>query len=332
MTSSFPRRAFLASAVIALSACNRGEADPGVIEGTGTLELVEADIGPSVASRVTVVRVEEGSMVKAGDTLAILTLPTLGAQLEQQSARTRSASAQLRQLERGTRTEDIRAAKSELDAAESNAVKTANDLERGRVLARDSMISAQEFDVVVAAARNATARREAARATYDRARNGARIEDIEAARAEVAGASAAERVVRATASDLVLIAPFEGVITSRNAEPGEVLAPGQSVVTVGRSSKPWVRVYLGQGAIARVRVGQRAIGKLDDYPDKSFEGRVVAINRSAEFTPRVALTEQERADMLFGVRVEFDDTDGMLKGGLPITVRLQSPLIAGERP
>lgn len=287
------------------------------------MELVEADVSPTVAARVSTMRVEEGQAVRAGDTVAILLIPSLGAQIEQQGAYTRSADAQLRQLVRGSRAEDIRRARSDLDAAESEAIGRTRELARARTLARDSMISQQELDAAVAGARSAAARRDAARATYDRAANGARREEIDVARAALAGASAAERAVRATAGDLVLRAPFDGVVTSRNAEPGEVLAPGQSVATVGRASRPWVRVYLAQDAIARIRVGQRAVGRLDNFPDRRFEGRVAAINTAAEFTPRVALTERERADMLFGVKVEFQDASGMLKGGLPITVRIE---------
>lgn len=313
---------FLLAFLLLAAACARDSGN--ALEGTGTLELVEADISPTSAARIEQLRVEEGQQVRAGDTIAILRVPSLGAQIEQQGALARSAAAQLRQLERGTRVEDIRAARSELDAAESDVVRTSRDHERSLVLARDSMISAQELDAAASAARTAVARRNAARAAHDRAVNGARPEEIEAARAGVASATAAERGMRALSSDLVLVAPFDGVITSRNAEPGEVLAAGQSVATVGRASKPWVRVYLGQGATALVRVGQRATGKLDDFPDREFVGRVVSINTSAEFTPRVALTEQERADMLFGVKVEFDDASGTLKAGLPITVRIDS--------
>jgi HlyD family secretion protein len=184
------------------------------------------------------------------------------------------------------------------------------------------VISQQEFDVAQAAARRAVASRNSASAAWEQARNGARPEEIAAARAEVASAAAAARAVSATASDLVLLAPFPGVITSRNAEPGEVLAPGRSAVTVGRTARPWVRVYLGQAAVAQIKVGQRAEGRLDDFPSRTFPGAVAAISTRAEFTPRVALTEQERADMLFGVKVEFTDTTGMLKAGMPITVRV----------
>ena len=71
-----------------------------------------------------------------------------------------------------------------------------------------------------------------------------------------------------------------------------------------------------------LRVGQIVTARLDAFPDRTFRGRIASLNPRAEFTPRVALTEDEREDLLFGVRVEFDDPSGMLKAGLPLTVEL----------
>lgn len=316
-----PLHVILWATLITTAGCRRDDAD-GAIEGTGTLEVVESDVSPTVAARVLSIRADEGQAVRSGDIVAELTVPSISAQIEQQHARARSASARLRELQRGSRSADIARARAELEAAETDALRTARDLDRARALARDNVISAQDLDRAQSAARAAAARREGARAAYQRVAEGARREDIEAASAEVEGASAGERIVRATAGDLLLRAPFDGVVTSRNAEPGEVLAPGQSVVTIGKVSKPWVRVYLNQAAVARIRIGQVALGYLDAFPGQSFRGRVVSINTAAEFTPRVALTEQERADMLFGVKVEFADGRGMLKPGIPITVRI----------
>jgi HlyD family secretion protein len=137
------------------------------------------------------------------------------------------------------------------------------------------------------------------------------------------------------ARDLVLVAPIAGVVMGRHAEPGEVLAPGTPVVTLGEIARPYVTVYLPEGALARVRVGAAAVGRLDGLPGRAFPGRVTAVSSAAEFTPRVALTEEERADLLFGVRVDFDDRSETLKPGLPVQVRfrdaVEAPVAAGPR-
>ena len=154
-------------------------------------------------------------------------------------------------------------------------------------------------------------------------REGTRPERIQAARAEVADARAALASAQAVAKDLVLTAPVSGIVISRNAEPGERLAPGQSALTIGEASAPYVRVYIPTRALPAVHRGQHAVAVLDGYPDRPIPGQVVAISPRAEFTPRIALTEEERADLLFGVKVALSDTTGLLRPGLPMTVELE---------
>ncbi|MEP6692040.1 MAG: HlyD family efflux transporter periplasmic adaptor subunit, partial [Gemmatimonadaceae bacterium] len=127
---------------------------------------------------------------------------------------------------------------------------------------------------------------------------------------------------QSVASDLVLVSPVAGVVTSRNAEPGEVLGAGQAALIVGDVARPFVRIYVDERAFPLVRVGQSAVATLDAFPQRKFRGRVSAVASKAEFTPRVALTENERADLLFGVKIELTDSASMLKAGLPVTVRV----------
>ena len=310
------------AALAALAACSRNS--PDRMEGTGTLELVEVDVAPTTTARVERVLAEEGARVRVGDTLAILSQPALPSQLAQQGAREQEAAARLRELEHGSLPEDIRRARDDLAAADADAVRTSRDLARAEPLASHDVISKQQLDAARAAAQISVSRRDAARATLERVQRGARSEQIDAARAQVAAMQAASGAVRATARDLVLVSPIAGVITSRNVEAGEVLNAGQSAMTVGDTRRPWVRVFVGQAVLPLLRVGQTVAGVLDDYPGKPYAGRIVAISAQAEFTPRVALTEKERADMLFGVKVEFNDAREELKAGMPITVRLRS--------
>ena len=121
----------------------------------------------------------------------------------------------------------------------------------------------------------------------------------------------------------MLTAPVDGIVISRNAEPGEMLGAGQSVLTIGETAAPFVRVYVPTRQLPAVRQGQRAVARLDGYPDRPIAGQVVAISPEAEFTPRIALTEEERADLVFGVKVALTDTTGLLRPGLPATVELE---------
>ncbi|HUF28662.1 MAG TPA: HlyD family efflux transporter periplasmic adaptor subunit [Gemmatimonadaceae bacterium] len=319
----------LAATAVAI-ACAR-DAD-GVISGTGTLEVVEVDIAPLSPARVVEMRVDEGATVHPGDTLVTLTLATLGPEIDQRRARVTAAEAALRELERGPRQAEIDRAQAELRRAESEAERTAADVRRAESLAASGGISAQQLDDARSTAAQTAAMRDALRETLRLLQEGTRPERIAAARADVATARATLRSAEATASDLVLTSPIAGVVLARHAQPGEVLGAGVSALTIGEVARPWTRIFLSQKDTPRLRVGQRASAYLDDFPTREFAGRIVAISPRAEFTPRVALTEDERADLLFAVKIEFDDPSGMLKPGLPVTVRIApDSLIATRR-
>ncbi|MBX9928270.1 MAG: HlyD family efflux transporter periplasmic adaptor subunit, partial [Gemmatimonadaceae bacterium] len=136
-------------------------------------------------------------------------------------------------------------------------------------------------------------------------------------------AEGAVAALTATASDLVLIAPIDGQVISRAAEVGEVVAPGQAVFTLADPSRPSVRVFVSQDHLPFINPGDSVEARLDALPDAPFRGRVAAISPRAEFTPRVALTEKERADLLFAVKIVFTDSTHRLKAGLPVTVRFR---------
>lgn len=302
-----------------LAACSRG--DRSGIEGTGTLEVIEVDVAPLTPARVVRVWRNEGDTVRAGDTLVSLTQSTIQADVSARRARVASAEAQLRDLQAGARPAEIAAAEAELRAAESDLARTVGDRDRITALLRTGGVSTQEADAIRNAATVAEARRDRARDALRLIQEGSRPQRIVAARAEVENARASLAAAEQAASDLVLVAPVNGVVMLRTAEPGEVIAAGMAAMTIGELAAPYVRIYVNQKHLPGVKLGALAEGVLDGLPDTRFSGTVIAINPKAEFTPRVALTEEERADLLFGVKVGFRDSTGALKPGLPITVR-----------
>lgn len=311
--------------LLALSASILGCGDDAddVIRGVGTLEVVEVDLSPMTPARVLTVGVEEGAPVRVGDTVVTLTRATLAPEIEQRRAAVSVAEAALREAERGPRPAEIERAEAELRRIEPEVERTARDLERAEELLRSGAISVQQVDAARTAARQAAAQRDAAREALRLLREGTRPERIAGVRAELGTARAALSQALATASDLVLTSPVAGIVLSRHAQPGEVLGAGVPALTIGETARPWTRIYLSQRETPRLHVGQAAVARLDAFPDREFAGRIVAISPRAEFTPRVALTEDERADLLFGVRIEFDDPSGMLKPGLPVTVTIR---------
>ena len=294
------------------------------IEAHGTVEVRESDLAALVPARVLALHVDEGDSVNIGDTLVTLSVATAQPDIAQQSARVRAALAAVRDLEAGARPAEIRAQEAELSLAEAELTRAASELARMRRLRADGVISEQALEVAQTAEATARARQARTAASLRLVRQGARSEQIRAARAELDASRAGLAAAEARAADLVLTAPVQGVVLARYAEPGDVLGAGIPAITVGDVAHPRARVYLPATAIPSIQVGQRLTTRIDGMPGRTFTAEVRAISSRAEFTPRVALTPDERADLLFAVELVFDDRTGALKSGLPITVDLPS--------
>ena len=307
---------------VAVAACACTSGSPDSVKATGTLEIIEVDVAPLMTARVDRVLVEDGDSVKAGDTLVILRQPSNSADISQREATVSASRAGLAEAERGSRAPEIARAQAEVRALAAEATKLSNDATRARRLYDAGAISQQQLEAAMTAAREATLRRDAANQTLVLLQQGTRQERIAASRAQVQGAQASLSALEASVDALTLVSPTRGVVLSRNVEPGEIVSAGQSAVTLGESQRPWVRVYVNALALPSVKVGAAVRASVDGIPGRAFPGKIVSINTKAEFTPRVALTENERADMTFGVKIEFDDTTGVLKPGLPVTVTI----------
>ncbi len=310
-----------------LAGCGGSGPDP--VSYPGTVELDESDAAPLIGGRVIEVRVREGDSVRAGDTLAILTQATLPAAVEQRRAQLAAARARLADLERGSRAPELERAEAELAALESDADRSARDLTRAEQLLKDAVIAPQEFDRIKATAEATARRRDAARATLELAREGSRTDQIRTAAAEVASAEAQLKGARADLGELAVTSAVSGVVLGRHADPGEVVAAGTALVTVGDVAQRWARVYLPAAVVARLPLGSPAEVTVAEPPDQRdarpwTPGRLQAVNPRAEFTPRAALTEEERADLLFAARVELVNPSPELRPGLPVNVRFTS--------
>lgn len=320
------RSALLALAVL-VAGCSSGEV-PTVYPGT--IEVNESDAAPLVAGRIIEIRVDEGDRVRAGDTLGILTQGSIPALYQERLARLAAARARLADLERGSRSAELQRAEADVATLAAEAERTASEYERARRLSADGVIAPQELDRAKAAAESAAGRLTAARATLELAREGTRSDQINAARAEVQSAEAQVRSARADMEELAVLAAVDGVVLGRHADPGEVVAAGTPLLSIGEVDRPWVRVYLPARLLARLPAGAEALvvpaqgpspGGTDSTSGVEVRGRLEAVNPKAEFTPRAALTEEERADLLFGARIRLEHPPAGFRPGLPVTVR-----------
>ncbi len=329
------RMAMVACALLA--GCG-GDGGDGTV-AHGTVEVREIDVAPLAAGRVVRVLVDEGASVTAGDTLVILTAPTLAADESAAAARLASAEAVLRDLQAGARTQEIAAARSTFEAARTDAARLEKDRQRLVALRDAGAIAPREYDAAAAAATIAAERVRSASEQVSLLEAGTRPQQVAAARAEVASARAALAAREATSAEFVLTAPMAGTVISRLAEPGDLLGSGMPALVVGVTAAPWVRVYVPARTLPTIAVGQRAaiyppgpegaaaaakapVADVASLDAGGEWGRIVAINPQAEYVTRIALTEEERADLLFGVKIAIEDSAGRFKPGMPVTVRL----------
>src|ERR1019366_1925814 len=209
---------------------NRG--DGGAVAASGTVEATEAALGVQVPGRLETVRVHEGDLVKERDTLGALDLHELSARRAQVVAQLAAARALLDEMERGARPEELAQAREADSTAAVRLADARKDFERDQPLARTGTISAQAFDKSRLALEVARSQKDQAAQQLLLVREGPRAERVTGQRAVVAQADAMLRQADATLANAVVIAPFDGVVSVRNREPGETVAAGSPVVTL----------------------------------------------------------------------------------------------------
>ena len=152
---------------------------------------------------------------------------------------------------------------------------------------------------------------------------GPRQEEIAAQRAVVAQAEAAVNQADATLDNAVVRAPFDGVVTIRNREPGETVAAGAPVVTIANMGDRWVRIYVSEVRLGDLHLGDSASIRTDARGDRRYRGAVSFIATEAEFTPRNVQTAEERVKLVYAVKIRVvGDTANDLKPGMPADVTL----------
>lgn len=303
----------------------RGRGGAGSLEATGTVEATDAALGFTVPGRLEAVRVDEGDTVAAQAPLAWLDRSETLGRRDQAAAQVAAAKAQLQELERGSRPQEVATARAAAQAAADKLADAERDAGRVRSLRERNVVSQQDLDKATTAlevARSAKVQADEQRRLVEL---GPRSEKIAAARASLAGAQAALRTYEATLAQMEVRAPFPGTVTVRHREPGEILAAGAPVVTLLHRDDRWVRIYVPENRVGAVRIGQPARITSDTFRDRRYEGRVVAIASEAEFTPKTVQTREERVKLVYAVKVRITGDPGHdLKPGMPADVVLEA--------
>ena len=300
----------------------------------------------------------------AASVLAELLAGSRPEEIERGQALVHQARYVLSELQNGSRVQEIAEAEADLQramaderTAQSQRELAEADFARYEAVFKDGGISRQTFDTYrtrLATARNeaeaAASRRQAAdqrlslrregsrqekvsqaRSALDQAeadyaliKAGPRQEAIDQARARKAAAQAELAMARQQLAETELFCPFEGVVLSTSAEPGTYLNPGTAVLTVGDIRGVWLRAFVAETDLGRIKLGQAAEITVDAYPDRHWNGRVSFISSAAEFTPRSVQTFKERTNLVYRIKIQLDNPEGVLKPGMPADAVLEA--------
>lgn len=292
----------------------------------GNVDIRQVSLAFTLSERLTRVEAEEGDRVTAGQLLA--QLDTQGLQLKQRRVQAAVAAAeqQLTRLKNGTRPEEVAQARAQAEAAQAELTLAESRLARLQDVARRTEgrgVSAQDLDAARAQQQAAQAALEARQQALQLAVKGPRQEDIAQAQAQLEGARAELAQLDYQLEQSSLYAPQNGVIRARLLEPGDIASPQRPVYTLALLDPKWVRVYVDEPDLGRIKPGMAARVLTDTAPQRPIEGRVGYIASVAEFTPKTVQTETLRTDLVYEVRILVEDPEDRLRLGMPATVEIE---------
>lgn len=287
------------------------------IRVSGNIEVTDAEVSFKIAGHVDKRFVDEGEFVRKGDVVALLDYSDLVNEVNMQRAVLEMARAELAELEAGSRPQEIAEAEAKLAAARADKIHLESDFSRAEELFEKQAISEEEYIHSKAGCEVAVARLKESEDRLELIREGPRKEQIEQSRARVKQAKIALKSARTRLSYARLTSPLSGIVLSRNVEPGEYVAPGTPVVTIGDLENAWLRAYISETVLGKVKVGQQVEVVTDTYPDKAYKGYVSFIASQAEFTPKNVQTKEERVKLVYRIKINIHNPDMELKPGMP---------------
>jgi len=319
----------LVGGALGVAGCAGGAVEPPR-RASGFVEATDVRLSAKVGGRVLEMTAVEGARVTAGERLVVLETTDVELALRRVAAERDQAVARLRLLQAGARPEEIRQAEAQVSAAVADRQAAQAELDAARIEAeryerlvatragaekpRDDAVARREL--AAARVHAAAGRVAAAEATLANLRAGARAQEIAAARASIRVIDAEIARLEQNRADAVVTAPSEGIVTSRLVEPGELVAPGAPLVILVDLDRAWANVYVEEPIVPSLRLDQPAT-LVTDAGDR-LEGRIGFISPRAEFTPRNVQTADERARLVYRVKVLVDNRAGILKPGMPV--------------
>jgi len=294
-----------------------GGGAPKAVAVTGTIEATQVDVSVKITGRILERLVKEGDRVRRGQVLVRLDDSELAADVRRQDAGLRSAEATLRDLQKGARPQEIEDARAAVSSAEATRTMTEREYQRSDQLYTKNLIAAQDVDRARQAYEVAKAQERIARERLALLLAGSRPDQIDAAGWQVTQAESALAQAQSRLREARVVSPIDGVVLRKNLEAGETANPGVPILTLVNPKDVWLRAYVPETEVGRLKVGDVAALRVDAFPNRVFTGRLIEIASEAEFTPRNVQTKKERVTLVFRIKIQIDNPDGLLKPGLP---------------
>lgn len=320
----------------------------GLIEVSGRIEGREITVAPKIQGRIKALLAEEGDCVKQGQLLAEIVSEQLDARvasLQESTAllatQTMRTTADLELTEKNTAASinaaeaTVNAVSAQLEKARAAQAHATKNYERFAALHEKGDVSSMEFERrrlefeatradVKAAEKElsrAAANLELARAAQDMVK--IKRLAVEEARKNHQASLARVREVEADQRETKLFAPSAGTILARPVEPGEIVNPGAPLFVLVDTHRLYLKVYIPETEIGRLKLGNEARIYVDAFPGQSFPARITKVNQQAEFTPKNVETKEERVKLVFGVELSVDNPEGRLKPGMPADAQIR---------
>jgi HlyD family secretion protein len=295
---------------------------------SGTIETTQANLSFQVPGRVAKVNVREGQSVAADLIIAELDRQEFESRYTQAQANLQRAQKGKQQAEtvldvyRKTLPADVAKANANIKSAKDTLKDAEKNYQRFEELFKKGVVTEKERDTLkltydVAKSKLAESESALNLAQGNLSKMDSAKMDIEAAVPQIEAAKAALTQANIQLGYTNLRSPMNGVITSRNIEPGETVTPGREVLTVSDLSRVDLKIFVDETEIGKVKPGQSVDVKVDSLPGKSFIGHVTFISPEGEFTPKIIQTKKERVKLVYLVKISIDNLQYELKSGMP---------------
>jgi HlyD family secretion protein len=273
--------------------------------------------------------------------------------VEQRKADLNSYQARLQELKNGSRPQEIQEAKAAVESAQSEYDRAKRDWDRAQTLYKNDDISSAQYDQYRNRWESSDAALKQSKERQALVLAGPRVEQIDAAaaqvqralgslkmaesnaleikrreqeltfrRSEIERAKASVALIDTQLADTIAASPVDGVVLVKATDVGEVMPAGTTVVTVGDIDHPWLRAYINETDLGRVKLGAKAKITTDSYPGKVYEGRVSFIASEAEFTPKQIQTQEERVKLVYRIKIDVDNPRHELKSNMPADAKI----------